>query len=98
MAWLWRARWALGPRLRRAGAALWVGGAARAPESVERGTVVPVAAEPATLGSFTAVVHAADTWARTLRRPSLALVTGGPGQPNALAGIATPQCSGGPLP
>ena len=36
-----------------------------------------------------AVVHAADTWARTIRRPALSLVTGGPGHTNSLTGIAT---------
>ena len=36
-----------------------------------------------------AVVHAADAWARITRRPSLSLVTGGPGHTNSLTGIAT---------
>src|SRR5881409_1568137 len=36
-----------------------------------------------------AVVHAADAWSRLRRKPSLALVTGGPGHTNALTGIAT---------
>jgi acetolactate synthase-1/2/3 large subunit len=36
-----------------------------------------------------AVVHAADTWARTHRRPALSLVTGGPGHTNSLTGVAT---------
>lgn len=36
-----------------------------------------------------AVVHAADAWARIHRRPSLSLVTGGPGHTNALTGVAT---------
>jgi len=44
-----------------------------------------------------AVVHAADVWARTFRRPSLALVTGGPGHTNALTGIATAQSAGSPV-
>ncbi len=36
-----------------------------------------------------AVMHAADVWARLHRRPALAMVTGGPGHTNALTGIAT---------
>lgn len=36
-----------------------------------------------------AVVHAADAWARLHKRPSLALVTGGPGHTNAVTGVAT---------
>lgn len=44
-----------------------------------------------------AVVHAADSWARCLRRPSLALVTGGPGHTNALTGMATANLAGSPV-
>ncbi|MEK7406132.1 MAG: thiamine pyrophosphate-binding protein, partial [Acidobacteriota bacterium] len=43
------------------------------------------------------VTHAADVWARLTRRPSLALVTGGPGHTNALTGIATAYCAASPL-
>jgi acetolactate synthase-1/2/3 large subunit len=44
-----------------------------------------------------AVVHAADAWARANRRPSLALVTGGPGHTNSLTGIATAFLAGSPV-
>src|SRR4051795_7092894 len=44
-----------------------------------------------------AVVHAADAWARITRKPSLSLVTGGPGHTNALTGIATAQLAASPL-
>ncbi len=44
-----------------------------------------------------AVVHAADTWARTNRRPALSLVTGGPGHTNSLTGIATAFAAGSPV-
>ena len=44
-----------------------------------------------------AVVHAADGWARMTRRPSLAIVTGGPGHTNALTGIATAHTNGTPV-
>ena len=44
-----------------------------------------------------AVVHAADTWARTHRRPALSLVTGGPGHTNSLTGIATAFAAGSPV-
>src|SRR5579864_3108299 len=43
------------------------------------------------------VTHAADAWARITRRPSLALVTGGPGHTNSLTGIATAYLAGSPL-
>src|SRR5579864_6446248 len=43
------------------------------------------------------VTHAADTWARITRRPSIALVTGGPGHTNSLTGIATAYLAGSPL-
>jgi len=43
------------------------------------------------------VTHAADAWARLTRRPSLALVTGGPGHTNALTGIATAFLAASPL-
>ena len=43
------------------------------------------------------VTHAADAWARTHRRPALALVTGGPGHTNALTGIATANLASSPL-
>jgi acetolactate synthase-1/2/3 large subunit len=43
------------------------------------------------------VTHAADAWARIHRRPSLALVTGGPGHTNALTGIATAYQACSPL-
>jgi len=44
-----------------------------------------------------AVVHAADAWARIHRCPALSLVTGGPGHTNSLTGIATAQLAGSPL-
>ena len=44
-----------------------------------------------------AVVHAADAWARINRRPSLSLVTGGPGHTNALTGVATAYLAGSPV-
>ena len=44
-----------------------------------------------------AVVHAADNWARITRRPSLSLVTGGPGHTNALTGVATAFLAGSPV-
>jgi acetolactate synthase-1/2/3 large subunit len=43
------------------------------------------------------VTHAADAWARLKRRPSLALVTGGPGHTNSLTGVATAHLMGSPL-
>jgi acetolactate synthase-1/2/3 large subunit len=44
-----------------------------------------------------AVVHAADAWARITRRPSLSLVTGGPGHTNSLTGVATAYLAGSPV-
>ena len=44
-----------------------------------------------------AVVHAADAWARLHRRPSLALVTGGPGHTNAVTGVATAYSACSPV-
>jgi acetolactate synthase-1/2/3 large subunit len=44
-----------------------------------------------------AVTHAADVWARVHRRPSVSLVTGGPGHTNSLTGIATAFLAGSPL-
>lgn len=44
-----------------------------------------------------AVVHAADAWARIHRRPSLSLVTGGPGHTNSLTGIATAYATASPV-
>jgi thiamine pyrophosphate-dependent acetolactate synthase large subunit-like protein len=43
------------------------------------------------------VTHAADAWARITRRPSISLVTGGPGHTNSLTGIATAHLAGSPL-
>jgi len=43
------------------------------------------------------VTHAADAWARITRRPSVSLVTGGPGHTNSLTGIATAYLAGSPL-
>src|SRR4029450_998067 len=43
------------------------------------------------------VTHAADAWARMSRKPSLSLVTGGPGHTNSLTGIATAQLAASPL-
>ena len=43
------------------------------------------------------VVHAADAWARLTRKPSLSLVTGGPGHTNSLTGIATANLAASPL-
>src|SRR5438874_8642233 len=40
------------------------------------------------------VTHAADAWARITRRPSLSLVTGGPGHTNSLTGVATAYLAG----
>ena len=44
-----------------------------------------------------AVVHAADAWARIHRRPSVSLVTGGPGHTNAITGVATAFLAGSPV-
>src|ERR1035437_166253 len=44
-----------------------------------------------------AVTHAADAWARIHRRPALSVVTGGPGHPNSLTGMATANLAGSPL-
>lgn len=44
-----------------------------------------------------AVVHAADAWARIHRKPSLSLVTGGPGHTNSLTGIATAYATASPV-
>lgn len=44
-----------------------------------------------------AVVHAADAWARITRRPSVSLVTGGPGHTNSLTGVATAFAAGSPV-
>lgn len=43
------------------------------------------------------VTHAADTLARSRRRPAMSLVTGGPGHTNSLTGIATAALVGSPL-
>jgi acetolactate synthase-1/2/3 large subunit len=43
------------------------------------------------------VTHTADAWARLTRRPSLSLVTGGPGHTNSLTGIATAYLAASPL-
>jgi acetolactate synthase-1/2/3 large subunit len=43
------------------------------------------------------VTHAADAWARTTRKPSVSLVTGGPGHTNSLTGIATAYLAASPL-
>jgi len=43
------------------------------------------------------VTHAADAFARVLRRPAVSLVTGGPGHTNSLTGIATASLIGSPL-
>ncbi|MEX2264780.1 MAG: thiamine pyrophosphate-binding protein [Bryobacteraceae bacterium] len=43
------------------------------------------------------VTHAADAWARIHRKPSLSLVTGGPGHTNSLTGIATAFLAASPL-
>src|ERR1044071_8958418 len=43
------------------------------------------------------VTHAADAWARMSRKPSLSLVTGGPGHTNSLTGIATANLAASPL-
>ena len=43
------------------------------------------------------VTHAADAWARLMRRPAVSLVTGGPGHTNSLTGIATANLAGSPL-
>jgi len=43
------------------------------------------------------VTHAADTWARLTRKPSVSLVTGGPGHTNSLTGIATANLACSPL-
>ena len=44
-----------------------------------------------------AVVHAADAWARITRRPAVSLVTGGPGHTNSLTGLATAFLAGSPV-
>jgi len=44
-----------------------------------------------------AVMHAADVWARLHRRPALGMVTGGPGHTNAVTGIATAFQAASPL-
>ncbi|MGP8245549.1 MAG: thiamine pyrophosphate-binding protein [Bryobacteraceae bacterium] len=44
-----------------------------------------------------AVVHAADVWARTHRAPSVSLVTGGPGHTNSLTGLATAFAAASPV-
>jgi len=44
-----------------------------------------------------AVVHAADAWARIRRQPSVTLVTGGPGHTNSLTGLATAFAVGSPV-
>jgi acetolactate synthase I/II/III large subunit len=44
-----------------------------------------------------AVVHAADAWARITRKPSISIVTGGPGHTNSLTGIATAFLAGSPV-
>src|SRR5882762_6909687 len=43
------------------------------------------------------VTHAADAWARLSRKPSISLVTGGPGHTNSLTGIATANLAASPL-
>src|SRR2546425_499771 len=43
------------------------------------------------------VTHTADAWARITRKPSLSLVTGGPGHTNSLTGIATAYLAASPL-
>src|SRR2546425_1025413 len=43
------------------------------------------------------VTHAADAWARLTRKPSLSLVTGGPGHTNSLTGIAPAHLARSPL-
>src|ERR687886_2276455 len=44
-----------------------------------------------------AVVHAADAYARATRKPSLSLVTGGPGHTNSLTGLATAYMAASPV-
>jgi len=44
-----------------------------------------------------AVVHAADAFARFRRQPAMSLVTGGPGHTNSLTGIATAHLACSPL-
>src|SRR4051794_34772489 len=44
-----------------------------------------------------AVVHAADAMARLTRKPTLTLVTGGPGHTNSLTGIATAYLNCSPV-
>lgn len=44
-----------------------------------------------------AVVHAADTYGRVMRKPALSLVTGGPGHTNSLTGVATAYLAGSPV-
>lgn len=44
-----------------------------------------------------AVVHAADVWARIHRAPSVSLVTGGPGHTNSLTGLATAFAAASPV-
>jgi len=43
------------------------------------------------------VTHAADAWGRIHRRPTISLVTGGPGHTNSLTGIATAFQAASPL-
>ncbi|MGH9627133.1 MAG: thiamine pyrophosphate-binding protein, partial [Bryobacteraceae bacterium] len=43
------------------------------------------------------VTHAADAWARITRKPTVSLVTGGPGHTNSLTGIATAYLAASPL-
>lgn len=43
------------------------------------------------------VTHAADAYARVTRKPSVSLVTGGPGHTNSLTGIATAALACSPL-
>jgi acetolactate synthase I/II/III large subunit len=43
------------------------------------------------------VTHAADAWARIHRRPSVSIVTGGPGHTNSLTGIAAASLACSPV-
>jgi acetolactate synthase I/II/III large subunit len=43
------------------------------------------------------VTHAADAWARIQRRPSVSIVTGGPGHTNSLTGIAAASLACSPV-
>lgn len=43
------------------------------------------------------VTHAADAYARATRKPSMSLVTGGPGHTNSLTGIATAYLNASPV-